>query len=81
MRRCWPLVMAFALGISALAVLMPGCHEEREREVEVIHERPEHDVLIEREHEHEHEHERERGHEHEHEHEGHAHGHREGGRD
>ena len=75
MRRCWLVVVTLALGLFVLAAFAAGCHE-RERRVEVIHERPEREVVIEREHEHERAHERERAHEHERAHEEHSHDHR-----
>jgi hypothetical protein len=78
MRRTWARIGTRAVGFSGLIVLASGCHD-RDREVTVIHERPEREVWVGHEREVHVEHERrhdahERGHEHEHEHE-HEHGH------
>jgi hypothetical protein len=51
MRRYWSIVAVLGLGLCTLAVLAVGCGRERDREVRVIHERPQREVRVERERE------------------------------
>jgi len=51
MRRYWSIVVVLGLGLCTLPVLAVGCGHERDREVRVIHERPQREVRVERERE------------------------------